>query len=243
MSILSKLGRATVNALSSLEERNRRTAKLNRIRAVLKREEKAARQELLALGRYYYQNLRDPEDATAELHCAELDKIEKRMDVAVAELELHYKQMVEEKARKAEVVDLEDIECHDAPPSIQTAAEKMKVQLDEIKENAAEQAQEIKSSVGETVSNVAEKSAAIAEDLKEASGSIKNDIAEAAAKVKKDVSSTYQSIREEIRSDNEKPQADAAIHNAAQNNSKSASSSDSIAADKNENDNLPFDHH
>ena len=54
-------------------------AYLNRIRTVIKCEEQAAEKEYLALGRYYYNNLRDPSNAVTEPHCAELEAIEARL--------------------------------------------------------------------------------------------------------------------------------------------------------------------
>jgi len=70
-----------------LKEKNRRAAVMNRLRAVIRCEEKAAEKEYLALGRYYYNALRDPDNPLAESHCARIDQINARRDSALESLE------------------------------------------------------------------------------------------------------------------------------------------------------------
>ena len=76
MEILKKVGKAVGDAASYLGEKNRRIARLNRIRSVIRCQEKAAEKEYLALGRYYYHSLRDKNNEVTEAHCVALDKIE-----------------------------------------------------------------------------------------------------------------------------------------------------------------------
>ncbi len=53
-------------------------------------EERAADREYLALGRYYYNNLRDKNNPVTEAHCAELEAIEVRLEKALNQLEQFY---------------------------------------------------------------------------------------------------------------------------------------------------------
>lgn len=71
----------------SLKEKNHRAALINRLRLVVSCEERAAEKEYLALGRYYYNALRNRDNAIAESHCARIDSIQKRRDQALSELE------------------------------------------------------------------------------------------------------------------------------------------------------------
>ena len=72
-----------------LKEKNRRIAVMNRLRMVVRCEEKAAEKEYLALGRYYYNALRNPDNAITESHCARIDQINARRDSALESLERH----------------------------------------------------------------------------------------------------------------------------------------------------------
>ena len=79
-----------------LKDKSRRTAKMNRLRTVSRCEERAAEKEYLALGRYYYNALRNKDDAIAEAHCSRIDSIEQRRDAALQELESLAQQAAEE---------------------------------------------------------------------------------------------------------------------------------------------------
>lgn len=92
MEFFKNIGKAFSGAVSYVGEKNRRAAYLNRIRTVIRCEEKAAEKEYLALGRYYYNNLRDKSNPVTEAHCAEVEAIEGRMDKAINQLEQFYNQ-------------------------------------------------------------------------------------------------------------------------------------------------------
>ena len=113
MEFLKSIGRAVGEAASYLGEKNRRAAQLNRIRAVIRCQEKAAEKEYLALGRYYYHSLRDKENPVTEGHCASLDQIERALDSALDQLEKFYGS--QEEAR--EEVTLEDVQVFDEDPT------------------------------------------------------------------------------------------------------------------------------
>lgn len=113
MEFLKSIGRAVGEAAGYLGEKNRRAAQLNRIRAVIRCQEKAAEKEYLALGRYYYHSLRDKENPVTEGHCASLDQIERALDSALDQLEKFYGS--QEEAR--EEVTLEDVQVFDEDPT------------------------------------------------------------------------------------------------------------------------------
>ena len=101
MSVFNEIGRKIEETASRLEKKNRRQANLNRIRSTLKREERGACAEYIALGRYYYNNLRDRNDSVTEAHCRELEQIERRMNVAIAQLSAYHTELQEEKVKRA----------------------------------------------------------------------------------------------------------------------------------------------
>lgn len=80
-------GGAMQNAVGVVAEKNRKTALANRLRTVIRCEEKAAERAYLALGRYYYNNLRNAANADTEPYCTDIDAAEKRIENAVAKLE------------------------------------------------------------------------------------------------------------------------------------------------------------
>lgn len=116
MKFFSKIGKAVGEAAEFVAEKNRRTAYLNRIRTVIRCEEKAAEREYVALGRYYYNNLRDKDNGVTEAHCAQLDAIGERLDKALNQLEQFYSREAEEPV--VEEITLEDVKEFDEEPEI-----------------------------------------------------------------------------------------------------------------------------
>ena len=124
MKILERITRAVGNAAGYLEEKNRKAAHINRLRAVIRCEESAAEREYLALGRYYYNNLRERGNDVTEAHCKELDAIEARLEKTLDQLEQFYQLdgptaiglLVPEEQQ--EEITLEDVECFDHDPEL-----------------------------------------------------------------------------------------------------------------------------
>ena len=117
MEFLKNIGKAVGEAANYLGEKNRRVAQLNRIRSVIRCQEKAAEKEYLALGRYYYHNLRDKANDVTEPHCAALDQIEESLDNALDQLEKFYS------GSDQEEITLEDVESYDEDPSLKEEPE------------------------------------------------------------------------------------------------------------------------
>lgn len=137
MSFLKNIGQAISNAAGYVEEKSRKAAYLNRIRTVIRCEEKAAEREYVALGRYYYNNLRDKNNAVTEAHCVELEAIEERLEKALDQLEQFYQAdhnvlVIEGEDGptaicaidgEAEEITLDDVESFDSDPIPEQEAE------------------------------------------------------------------------------------------------------------------------
>jgi len=113
MELIKNLARAVGSAAQSLGEKHRRTAELNRIRTVIRCEERAAEKEYLALGRYYYNTLRDKGNGVTEPHCEALDGIELRLDAALSQMQAVTSESC---GGVCEEIDLADVECLDGEP-------------------------------------------------------------------------------------------------------------------------------
>lgn len=126
MSFLKNIGQAISNAAGYVEEKSRKAAYLNRIRTVIRCEEKAAEREYVALGRYYYNNLRDKNNAVTEAHCVELEAIEERLEKALDQLEQFYQADHNDVLAikgEAEEITLDDVESFDSDPIPEQEAE------------------------------------------------------------------------------------------------------------------------
>lgn len=108
MDFFKNLSDAMLGAKDFVLEKNRKSALANRLRAVVKCEEQSAERAYLALGRYYYHNLRDASNPITEPNCIEIDAAEKRLDQAVAHLEKIYSEG--DRDSVVEKVTLDDVE-------------------------------------------------------------------------------------------------------------------------------------
>lgn len=78
---------AVTKAVNSLLENNRRTAMINRLKIVVKNEKDVQSRAYAQLGKYYYQNLRDPQNGDTETYCAAIEKSSARLGRAYAKLD------------------------------------------------------------------------------------------------------------------------------------------------------------
>lgn len=108
MKFLKNIGRAVEGAVSFVGEKNRKAAYLNRIRTVIRCGERAAEREYLALGRYYYNNLRDKSNPVTEAHCAELDTVGEQLERALDQLEQFYRANAGEQSASVDIISGED---------------------------------------------------------------------------------------------------------------------------------------
>lgn len=113
-------GDAVQSAVGVVAEKNRKTALQNRLRTVIHCEEKAAERAYLALGRYYYNSLRDAANTVTEPYCVDIDASEQRMEAAIQKLEaLCHEQEEEENVKEISLQDVQE----NVPPVSQTMAE------------------------------------------------------------------------------------------------------------------------
>lgn len=78
---------AVTKAVNDLMEKNRRTAVINRLKIVVRNEKDIQNKAYEQLGRYYYQNLRDPQNGDTETYCAAIEKSSARLGRAYAKLD------------------------------------------------------------------------------------------------------------------------------------------------------------
>lgn len=137
MDFLKTIGHALGDVVSFVEEKNKKTARLNRIRTVIRCEEKAAEKEYIALGRYFYNNLRDENNAVTENHCVQLDGIEQRLEAALNQLEAFYSEEAEKQDTVREEIDLSDVtELEQPPEELEEKEEELKEEVSPLKEEA-----------------------------------------------------------------------------------------------------------
>lgn len=114
-------GGAVQGAVKVVEEKNRRTALMNRLRTVIRCEEKAEERAYLALGRYYYHNLRDAENTVTEPYCIDIEAAQKRIDAAVEKLEALTREGDSE--AEEEEITLDDVQEYTPTPEEEKEAE------------------------------------------------------------------------------------------------------------------------
>ena len=85
--ILESIGMSISHAVDCVVEKNRRSAQINRLKLVIRREERISEKAYIALGKYYYHNLRDENDPVTEPHCVAVDQASRRLDRAITRLE------------------------------------------------------------------------------------------------------------------------------------------------------------
>ena len=68
-------------------EKNRKAALINRVKTVIRSEERNMERAYMELGKYYYRTLRDPENKETEHFCRAVDHYSQRIDRAVTKLE------------------------------------------------------------------------------------------------------------------------------------------------------------
>lgn len=82
MGILETIGKQVAGAVEGLFDKNRRSALINRLRIVIKNERENSARAYVALGKYYYDNLRDRDNVETEPLCASIDESERRLQRA-----------------------------------------------------------------------------------------------------------------------------------------------------------------
>ena len=85
--VLESIGVSLSRAVEYVVDKNRKAAQINRLKLVIRNEEKISQKAYVALGKYYYHHLRDENDPVTEPHCNAIDHSSRRLDRAITRLE------------------------------------------------------------------------------------------------------------------------------------------------------------
>lgn len=106
MGIMKSVRGGVSGALDFAVAKNRKYALVSKVKQVISEEEARANEAYIALGKYYYNNLRDAENNETEFYCAEVDNAERRMQRA----ELKLDELTTKKETEVEEFDDEEFE-------------------------------------------------------------------------------------------------------------------------------------
>lgn len=87
MSFLENLGNGIAKVIDSVVEKNHRASVVNRLRIVIKNERENTARAYVALGKYYFDNLRDPQNEETERLCRSVEESAARMQKAFAKMD------------------------------------------------------------------------------------------------------------------------------------------------------------
>jgi len=82
MSFLNTVSGRITKAVDYIVEKNRKSALINRIRIVIKNERENEARAYVALGKYYFQNMRDPFNEETEKLCKSIENSDQRIKKA-----------------------------------------------------------------------------------------------------------------------------------------------------------------
>lgn len=107
MDLLKNLGEILSSTKKNISEKGKKASAAAKLRNIIMTEEKACERAYIALGKYYYHNLRDRNDLSAEPYCASLDTSKDKIDKAARKLEIYYKDEPEKnKELKEEISEI-----------------------------------------------------------------------------------------------------------------------------------------
>ncbi len=87
MNIFEVVSNGISKAVGFVADKNHKAALINRLRIVIKNERENASRAYVALGKYYLENLRDPENELTERLCRSAEDSEARIRKAFAKLD------------------------------------------------------------------------------------------------------------------------------------------------------------
>lgn len=102
MGILDSFGKQLSDTFDSLREKSHRSAVINRLHIVIKNERENSARAYVALGKYYYEHLREQGNAETEALCASIDDSDRRMKRAFAHMD---------EIREKNIANVQDTEC------------------------------------------------------------------------------------------------------------------------------------
>ncbi len=87
MSLFYNLREGVSGAINYVVDKNRKISLINRIKSIIRTEEHNANQAYIALGKYYFHNLRDAKNGETEFYCLEVDHANRRISRAMMKLD------------------------------------------------------------------------------------------------------------------------------------------------------------
>lgn len=108
MNFFQTIGTGFSKAFEFVADRNHKAAVVNRLRIVIKNERENASRAYVALGKYYMENLRDPENELTERLCRSAQDSERRIRKAFAKLDELSSESAPEEASSCDSCKAED---------------------------------------------------------------------------------------------------------------------------------------
>lgn len=87
MNILDTMRGSVSGAINFVVDKNRKISLINKVKRVIREEEKRANEAYIALGKYYFHNLRDKNNNETEFYCIEVEHAERRQQRAEMKLD------------------------------------------------------------------------------------------------------------------------------------------------------------
>lgn len=87
MDLWKDVAGSVTKAVQYVMDQNRRAAMVNRLKAVIRNEKEIEARSYMELGKYYRENMRDPENPATEKLCVSIDNSERRLKRAFSKLD------------------------------------------------------------------------------------------------------------------------------------------------------------
>ena len=118
MDIFKNIADSVTKTVNCVVDQNRKIALINRLKIVIANEKETKARAYIALGKYYYENLRDAENESTERFCEAAENSDRRLKKAYEKLNELVRPAEEEKE------DSRHCECGDTEHSAEQSAEK-----------------------------------------------------------------------------------------------------------------------
>lgn len=87
MDVFKNVADSVTKAVNFVVDKNRRAAIINRLKIVIRNEKEIEARAYIELGKYYYENLRDPSNSRTEPLCTAVENAERRLKRAFSKLD------------------------------------------------------------------------------------------------------------------------------------------------------------
>jgi hypothetical protein len=87
MEVFKNVAETVTKAVNFVVDKNRKAAIINRLKIVIRNEKEIKARSLMELGKYYYENMRDPSNERTEPLCMAVDNADRRLKRAFMKLD------------------------------------------------------------------------------------------------------------------------------------------------------------